>query len=103
MTLTITADSVVTATFDLQTFTLSLNTDGNGSGSITANPDQATYVYGTVVTVTAVADSGSTFVGWSGACTNTTGDCVITITEATLVTATFNKTGYSLYLPLVVK
>ncbi|MEZ4645102.1 MAG: InlB B-repeat-containing protein [Chloroflexota bacterium] len=99
--LTMTEAQAVTATFDLQTFILTLNTDGTGSGSITANPDLPSYEYGTVVTLTAVADTGSTFTGWSGACTNSTGDCVLIITEAASVTATFTKEGYTIYLPVI--
>jgi hypothetical protein len=40
------------------------------------------------VTLTAVADAGSSFMGWSGACTGA-GDCVVTMSEAKSVTATF--------------
>ena len=35
------------------------------------------------------ASAGSVFTGWSGACTNATGDCVVTMTEAKSVTANF--------------
>jgi len=42
-----------------------------------------------VVTLTARAARGSTFVGWSGACTGT-GSCAVTMNAAKSVTATFN-------------
>jgi len=41
------------------------------------------------VTLTAAAASGSTFAGWSGACTGT-GTCTVSMTAAQSVTATFN-------------
>jgi hypothetical protein len=106
----------VTATFAIvqpNEHALSVLLAGNGSGSVTGTgidcSDDASadcseiYAANTVVTLTAVADADSTFTGWSGDCTNTTGDCVVTITGAKSVTGTFTKDGYGLYLPLVVK
>jgi hypothetical protein len=46
------------------------------------------YASGTSVTLTATSASGSTFTGWSGACTGT-GSCTVSMTEAKNVTATF--------------
>lgn len=48
--------------------------------------------------LTATPGSGSTFAGWSGACTNTTGTCTVTIDTGRSVTATFNPiiTSYTL-------
>ncbi|MHA2429383.1 MAG: InlB B-repeat-containing protein, partial [Candidatus Hermodarchaeia archaeon] len=43
-----------------------------GSGSVSKNPDEATYTYGTVVTLTAAADAGWTFSSWSGDLTGST-------------------------------
>jgi hypothetical protein len=48
-----------------------------------------TYVGGTSITLTATPGSGSTFAGWSGACTGT-GSCVVMMDAAKTVTATFN-------------
>jgi len=50
-TITIDANKTVTATFTPIPYTLGTNVVG--SGSIARNPDQATYIYGTVVTLTA--------------------------------------------------
>jgi hypothetical protein len=44
------------------------------------------------VTLNATAASGSTFAGWSGACTGT-GTCTVSMTAARSVTATFNTNG----------
>jgi hypothetical protein len=47
------------------------------------------YAAGTVMTLTAKANSGSTFAGWSGACTGT-GTCTVTVNGAGAVGAVFN-------------
>lgn len=68
-----------------------------GSGSVT--PDlgtltwtestaSATYDIGTIVTLTAIADPGSIFTGWGGACSGRH-SCVVTMAAVQEVTATF--------------
>jgi endoglucanase len=47
------------------------------------------YAAGTVMTLTAKANSGSTFSGWTGACTGT-GTCTVTVNGAGAVGAVFN-------------
>jgi len=94
---TITAATSVTATFNLQQFTLTVNRAGAGTGTITSSPAgincgadcSEAYNHGTMVTLTATP-SGGTFAGWSGGGCSGTGTCVVTITAATTVTATFN-------------
>ena len=49
----------------------------------------APYTAGSLVTLTAKANSGSVFAGWTGACTGTA-NCSVTITGANTATATFN-------------
>ncbi len=44
------------------------------------------------MTLTASAASGSTFAGWSGACSGT-GSCTVSMTQARAVTATFNSSA----------
>jgi hypothetical protein len=78
------------------TFTLTVNTAGNGGGTVTSDkggincPEvcTATFAQGTVVTLTAVANSSSTFTGWSAPCIGT-GTCVVTMNSNQTVTATF--------------
>jgi len=74
--------------------TLAINTIGDGSGSVSADPAGPEYDPGTEVTLTATADPGSTFVGWSGCdSVNVAGDCVvITTEEVRLITAEFALT-----------
>jgi PKD repeat protein len=83
------ATTPVTITFAPVTHTLVVNTTGNGSGTINPPVGTHTYDYGTVVTLTATPSIGSSFAGWSSACTNTSGDCVVTLDADKAVTATF--------------
>jgi uncharacterized protein YkwD len=76
--------------------TLTVSKAGTGSGTVTGTGITCgadcteTYNDGTGVTLTATASAGSTFAGWSGACTNATGTCSVTMNAAKSVTATFN-------------
>jgi len=73
---------------------------GTGTGTIVSSPSglncgptcAVSFATGTSVTLTAAAASGSTFAGWSGACTGT-GTCAVSMTVARSVTATFNAVG----------
>ena len=93
---TMTEATNVTATFAVVTHNLSVTRAGTGSGSVASSPAgitcgatcSAAYAHGTVVTLTATPAAGSTFTGWSGACSGT-GTCQVTMTEARNVTATF--------------
>lgn len=91
----------VTATFaHLQApYTLTTSTSGTGSGSVTPSPLGTscgggcwTYLGGTIVTLTATPNSGSTFAGWAGACSGT-GSCTVTMNSNQSVTATFSQSG----------
>ena len=85
----------VTATFTLNSYALTTATAGTGSGAVTLNPAGGTYSHGTMVTVTATPATGSTFTGWSGACTGS-GACIVTMDAAKTVTATFTLNSYAL-------
>jgi poly(3-hydroxybutyrate) depolymerase len=79
------------------TYALAVARGGTGAGTVTSAPAgiscgatcSASYASGTTVTLTAAAASGSSFAGWSGACTGT-GACAVTMTAARSVTATFD-------------
>jgi len=91
-------------------FNLTVSKTGTGSGTVTSAPTgikcgndcTQTYTSGTTVTLTAKASRGSTFGGWSGACTGT-GSCVVSMTEARSVTATFTTGGSSGFVLTVTK
>ena len=97
-TVSMTAARAVTATFNAATsFPLSVTRMGTGTGTVTSTPAgincgttcSANYATGTSVTLSAAPASGSTFAGWSGACSGT-GACTVSMTAARAVTATFN-------------
>jgi uncharacterized repeat protein (TIGR02543 family) len=89
-TVTITGDTIVTATFTRDEYNLTVNVIGNGS--VAKDPDQATYHYGDEVTLTATASYAWAFAGWSGDLSGTDNPETITITGHTTVTATFTPT-----------
>ncbi len=70
-----------------------------GSGTISSSPAgiscgtngstcSTSFLSGSLITLTSVADSGSLFTGWNGACTGT-GACTVNMTQAQTVGATF--------------
>jgi len=79
-------------------YILTVSKSGNGSGRVTSDPSgidcgsdcSERYYSGTTVTLTATADSGSTFAGWSGDCSGTSNTCTLTMNSDKSVTATFN-------------
>ena len=112
-TIVVTIDQAktMTATFTKDSYTLIVALIGNGSGTVT-NTDgtvncgatcEAGFTSGTAVTLTATADSGSSFSGWSGAITSTDSTIVVTMDQAKTMTATFTKSDYAVYLPLVAR
>jgi hypothetical protein len=81
---------------------------GTGKGTVTGSPagissdincgtactaDSADYTDGTTVTLTAAPDAGNAFTGWSGGGCSGTGSCVVTMSLAVTVTATFTPLG----------
>jgi PKD repeat protein len=75
-----------TTQYDLDTYTA-------GSGSVSLNPAGGTYNQGTVVTLTAIPDSGWQFDYWSGDLSGTTNPATITMNSDKTVTANFSPTG----------
>lgn len=86
-TLIVTGDQNVTATFTQDTYVLTVNTAGNGA--VVSNPLQSTYTYGEVVTLTANADPGWEFIGWSGDLSGSDNPDSLTMSGHKTVTATF--------------
>jgi aryl-phospho-beta-D-glucosidase BglC (GH1 family) len=81
---------------------LTVTRAGTGTGTVTSSPAgiscgttcTASFTSGASVILTASAASGSTFTGWSGACTGT-GTCTVPMTVAQAVTATFTTSATS--------
>lgn len=88
--LTITGDMAVTATFDDSAFSLTTNAAGDGTGAILRNPDLTAYGDGSDVTLTAVADPGSFFSGWSGDLSGSGNPQTLTMDRDKTVTAVFS-------------
>jgi hypothetical protein len=101
-TVTMNANKSVNAKFDVTSggtiFNLTVNKSGTGTGTVTSSPSGINcgttacafgFSSGTVVTLTATPNTGSTFAGWSGACTNASGTCTLTMSQAQNVTASF--------------
>jgi hypothetical protein len=94
-TVSMTASTTVTVDFR-PTRLLTINKAGTGSGTVTSVPvgidcgDTCSYrlKINRIATSTAVADAGSVFAGWSGACTGT-GACVVTLSADRTATSTF--------------
>ncbi|HKW68112.1 MAG TPA: choice-of-anchor D domain-containing protein [Terriglobales bacterium] len=78
-------------------FPLAVSLAGTGSGTVSSSPAgincpsvcSANFSSGQLVTLTVAANSGSTFTGWSGACSGT-GTCSVSMTSSQAVTATFS-------------
>jgi hypothetical protein len=80
---------------------LTVDLTGTGTGTVTSSPAGlavcsgaaqtcvGTFESGTVVTLTAVAEAGQEFTGWSGACEGVTPQCTITMSGAQHVAAHF--------------
>lgn len=81
--------------------TLSLSKIGSGTGRIVSSPAgidcgsvcAAGFDDNAKVSLTAVADSGSRFIGWGGACSGTSA-CTVTMSGAQAVTALFDVTHF---------
>ena len=103
LVLSLTTIGLATASAGAQTagpatnYTLAITLAGNKNGTVTSNPAgiscapmcSASFASGTKVKLTAKANSGSYFAGWSGACSGTSG-CTVTMNSNLNATATFN-------------
>jgi uncharacterized repeat protein (TIGR02543 family) len=99
-TVTMTAAQNVTATFTASApVTHTLKITKTASGTVTSNPAgincgsdcTESYNQGSTLTLTATAANDSTFTGWSGGCTGTASTCLIAMSAAQNVTATFTQ------------
>ena len=107
-TVSMSAARTVTATFSVPTYALNLTmakTKAAASGTVTSSPAglscatntsgttsktcNASFPGGTSVTLAAKVGSGTTFGGWTGACTGTAPTCTVSMSAARNVTATF--------------
>lgn len=108
-TVTMNSDKTVTANFTPVKYLLTVVNTGSGDGTVTSVPPgidcgsncTAEFDNGTEVTLTAVAAPGSVFSGWSGSGCSGTDECVVSMTTARTVTATFTITQRTLTVTLL--
>jgi len=88
------------AIFNPNQFTLTVTKGGSGTGTITSSSGgidcgsncSGSFDPGTTITLTAKADTGSTFAGWSGGGCSGTGSCTVTVNQDLEIIATFDGT-----------
>jgi Tol biopolymer transport system component len=88
----------------VKSFNLTVSKTGAGSGTITSVPGgincgstcSSSYLFNTIVTLTAAPASGSAFTGWSGSGCSGTGTCTVTMSAVQSVTADFRLNAYTL-------
>ena len=98
-TLTLTADTTASATFDARMFRVTANLVGNGQGTVVATPASigltcpgactAMVPYDTQLTLTATPTGSSLFAGWSGGPCAGSAPCTWNVTADTTVNAAF--------------
>jgi len=94
-------DENSTATVDMGAYEYQQNTltvEIVGYGDVIKNPEKTSYSDGELVTLTATADPGWTFSGWSGDVTSSDNPLQININGNTSLTATFTQNEYALSL-----
>jgi uncharacterized repeat protein (TIGR02543 family) len=88
----------VVANFTQNQYTLTVSINPSGSGSVSKDPDKPAYLYGEKVTLTATANAGYVFSGWSGSITGTANPATLTINGNKTVTANFGAIPGKLFV-----
>jgi len=102
----VTVDVVVTATFAINLYELTVAVDPAEGGSVEPAEGVHTYEHGTAVDITATPTEGYVFDQWSGACTGKE-VCQVMMDAAKVVTATFTvdvggeETSSYIFLPYI--
>jgi hypothetical protein len=87
-TITMDSDKTITGEF-VKTYSLTLDTDGGGSGTVTKTPDEDRYRNGQVVEISADPDSDSVFEEWTGTYWSLDATNDVTMDEDETITAVF--------------
>jgi uncharacterized protein (TIGR02145 family)/uncharacterized repeat protein (TIGR02543 family) len=100
VTITVNNNMTLTANFELieaPHYTLTVNRSPAVGGTVSREPERATYSQGTQVTVTADPAEGYRFIGWTGtASTSTEPEVTVTVTNNMTLTANFELKTYTL-------
>jgi len=91
-------NKVVTATFSAIDYNVIVETIGEGVVDVA--PEQPTYHYGEVITLTATASPGWAFNNWGGALSGATNPITTTVTGNLLANATFVEQVYDLTITI---
>ena len=97
LSVTMTANKNITATFTINKYTLATTVVGSG----TLSPASGSFNYNTVQTLTATPATGYTFTGWSGDATGSTNPLSVTMTANKNITATFTINKYNIATTVV--
>ncbi len=92
-TVTMNANKNITANFAINTYTLTVNAT---NGTVTKNPNQATYDSNSTVQLTATPATGYHFTSWSGDLTGSTNPATVTMNANKTITANFAINTYTL-------
>ncbi len=101
-TVTMSADKSVTANFTASCFTLTKTASPAAGGSVSASPAPncagvpTKYAVGTLVTLTASANTGFAFSSWSGSASGTANPTTVSMSADRSVTANFSTACYTL-------
>lgn len=99
ITVTMSAAHTVGAVFTQLQYSITVST--SGQGSVTKNPSQTSYTYGSTIQVTATPASGWVFSGWSGDISGSSNPVSVTVSGNRGVTATFTQITYTLTVSTV--
>lgn len=80
-------------------YTLTVDINPTGSGSVSKNPDKSNYNYGDQVQITATPNAGYSFKNWSGDASGTTNSLTLTMTGNNSITANFTATNETVSAP----
>ena len=95
--LTLYADRLLTATFEIYTDTLAVSSVGNGH--VVVSPSAPAYARGSSVRLTAMSDPGSHFVSWCGDTSSVANPLTLVMRDKTTVVATFAGNDPNVALP----
>jgi len=97
-TFAITATRTLVANFLINSYTLTATANPAAGGTITKNPNQATYTHGTLVLLTATPNTGYSFTNWTenGTVVSTSAAYQITMTGNRTLVANFTIKSYTL-------
>ncbi|MBS4028932.1 MAG: InlB B-repeat-containing protein [Ignavibacteriales bacterium] len=92
-TLIMNGDKTVTANFEINTYTLTVNAE---NGTVSKNPEQDTYNHGSSVELTATSATGYYFANWSGDLSGSENPDTLVMNGDKTVTANFEINTYTL-------